>query len=119
MDFDSRTRDFDLDAGRYALAIVYTLGYLAMVGVLMFFDIPTANREPLLVLIGLMSSIQLGIVKYFYDGTKGAERAQSAMQQLAQTAATPMPATGNGVATPAKTVNVTGEEVNVTEGSKP
>lgn len=64
--------------GAYALAVLYTIGYLLMVGALMFFEIPTNNRELLIGLVGIMSAAQLGIIKHYYDGSKGAENAQIA-----------------------------------------
>lgn len=64
--------------GAYALAVLYTLGYLGMVGALMFFEIPENNRELLIGLVGIMSAAQLGIIKHFYDGSRVAETAQIA-----------------------------------------
>ena len=90
---DRRQNQYD---GAYILAILYTLGYLAMVGLLMFFEIPQNNREVLLTLVGIMSAAQLGIIKFFYDGTQGqvksqaaniarAARTESALQEIAKT----------------------------------
>lgn len=64
--------------GAYVLAILYTVGYLAMMGALMFCEIPTSNRELLMTLAGIMSAAQLGIIKYYYDGSQGAQQAQVA-----------------------------------------
>lgn len=74
---EDRRADDRVD-GAYILAILYTLGYLAMMGAMMFVKIPTENREILLTLAGIMSAAQLGIIKYYYDGSKGAEKAQLA-----------------------------------------
>lgn len=63
---------------RDALAILYTLGYLGMMGALMFFKIPEDNEKLLFTLAGIMSGAQLGIIKYYFDGSKGAEAAQQA-----------------------------------------
>ena len=65
-------------SGAYVLAILYTAGFLCMIGLLMFREIPTANRELLLTLAGIMSAAQLGIIKYFYDGSQGADTVQAA-----------------------------------------
>jgi hypothetical protein len=92
-------RRTDQVEGAYALAILYTLGYLAMMGALMVVTIPTENREILLTLAGIMSAAQLGIIKYYYDGSKGAEKLQAAniarsvkseatIQEIAKTAPT-------------------------------
>jgi hypothetical protein len=83
--------------GAYALAILYTIGYLVLVGALMLVNIPENNRELLISLVSIMSAAQLGIIKYYYDGSKSADKVQSAniarsvrseavVQQIAQTA---------------------------------
>lgn len=64
--------------GAYGLAILYTLGFLMMVGMLMFFEIPKDNRELLISLIGIMSAAQLGIIKFYFDGSKAAQQVQQA-----------------------------------------
>lgn len=64
--------------GAYALSILFTMGYLGLLGALMFFEIPANNRELFLTLIGVMSAAELGIVKYYFDGSKGAQVAQQA-----------------------------------------
>ncbi len=64
--------------GAYCLAILFALGYLAIIGALLFVEIPAANKEVFLTLIGLMSAALLAIIKYYFDGSKGAESAQQA-----------------------------------------
>ncbi len=64
--------------GAYILAIIYTLGFLATIGSLMFMEIPSNNRELLISLVGIMSAAQLGIIKHYYDGSKAADAAQAA-----------------------------------------
>ncbi len=82
--------------GAYALAILYTIGYLAMVGALMFIEIPASNRELLISLGSIMSAAQLGIIKYFYDGSRSdadsrlaniarASKADAVIQEIAKT----------------------------------
>jgi hypothetical protein len=67
-----------MDNAAYALAVLYTLGYLAFLLLLMFFNIPDNNRELLLTLLGIMSAAEMGIIKYYYDGSKGAEKITAA-----------------------------------------
>ncbi len=74
---ERRADDHKVD-GAYALAILYTIGYLAMMFALMLLEIPVSNREVLLTLVGIMSAAQLGIIKYYYDGSKGADQVQQA-----------------------------------------
>ncbi len=64
--------------GAYGLAILYTIGYLALMGSLLLHEIPASNKELLLTLAGIMSAAQLGIIKYYYDGSKGADKVQAA-----------------------------------------
>lgn len=75
---EERLRTPDQSEGAYILAILYTLGYLGMMAALMFVEIPTNNRELLLTLVGIMSAAQLGIIKFYYDGSQAAVKAQSA-----------------------------------------
>ncbi len=74
---ERRADDHQAD-GAYALAIFYTIGYFAFLGVLMFVPIPDQNKELMLTLAGILSAAQLGIIKYFYDGSKSADKVQSA-----------------------------------------
>lgn len=76
-DFPPNRRACQIE-GAYALAVLYTLGYLGMVGALMFFEIPANNRELLIGLVGIMSAAQLAVIKHYYDGSKVAETAQIA-----------------------------------------
>lgn len=93
--------------GQYGLAILYTIGYLALMGTLMLHEIPGSNRELLLTLAGIMSAAQLGIIKYYYDGSKGADTAQVAnlarssrtdavIQEIAKTAPAAVAAAATG-----------------------
>ena len=77
------------------------------------------NREILLTLAGIMSAAQLGIIKYYYDGSKSADKVQSAniarsmkseavVQDIAKAAAptvpvSPPPATDPPAAQPGAT----------------
>ena len=96
---DRRIQDMKIE-GAYGLAILYTLGYLTLVGALMFFDIPANNRELLISLVGIMSAAQLAIIKYYYDGSKAAQQAQQTSsvraaknEEVIQTLAKTAPAT--------------------------
>lgn len=91
------------------LAILYTLGYLLMVSMLYFVEIPMANKEPLLQLFGLMSAIQMALISFYFGGSKVNETTQetivaskvktdAAMLEIAKAA--PFPSTEH-VVTPA------------------
>ena len=62
------------------LAILYTVGYLAMVGALFFIEIPVSNKEPLLQLFGLMSAIQMALIQFYFGSSKGAENSRTALE---------------------------------------
>jgi hypothetical protein len=61
---------------RDILAVLYTIGYLVMVGMLFLIEIPEDNEKPLLQLLGLMSAIQMSLVAYYYGSSKNAESSQ-------------------------------------------
>ena len=63
------------------LAILYTIGYLVMVGLLYFVGIPLANKDPLLQLFGLMSAIQMALIGFYFGGSKQVEATQRAAEQ--------------------------------------
>jgi len=99
-------RSTDLDPRWEAadvLATIYTLGYLSMVGATMCLSIPEPNQQIVNTLVSLMSAIQLGIGKFYYDGSKADKQAQkaavvqqartsSAIQEIAKGAAVaPLP----------------------------
>lgn len=84
--------------GAYALAIMFTVGYFAFLWMLMVYPIPDQNKELMLTLAGILSAAMLGIVKYFYDGSKSSDKVQTAniarsvksesvVQSIAQSAA--------------------------------
>jgi hypothetical protein len=77
MNDDRRSDDLKLD-GAYGLAVLYTIGYLGLMFTLMFHEIPATSREPLLTLLGIMSAAQMGIIKFFYDGSRSADKVQQA-----------------------------------------
>ena len=125
--------------GAYILAVLYTIGYLGLMFALLFHEIPQSNRELMLTLVGIMSAAELGIIKYFFDGSKGAEKAQAAsserasqsaqvLQEIARTvpaaaaiaAATP----STGAPTPDKpiqadAVNIDTQTTNINQEVKP
>lgn len=69
-----------LDIGSY-LAILYTLGYLTMVGLLFFIEIPAPNRDPVLNLFGLMGAIQMAVISFYFGSSKSGESAQRAVEK--------------------------------------
>lgn len=116
--------------GAYVLAILYTIGYLGMMAALMVIDIPVDNRELMLTLAGIMSAAQLGIIKFYYDGSQASVKAQAAnivrasrnegaLQEIAK-AAPAMAAAVPGTPIPPKvdTMTVESQTTNVTTGDQ-
>lgn len=63
------------------LAILYTAGYICMVGLLFFVVVPVENKEPLLQLFGLMSAIQMALIAFYFGSSKSGEMTQRAIEQ--------------------------------------
>lgn len=79
-DIERRANPNPLDVAG-VLACFYTVGYLAMVGLLFFVQIPETNEKPLLQLFGLMSAIQMALIGFFYGSSKNAEATQRDIAQ--------------------------------------
>lgn len=75
---DRRTTDTALGDTARILAIMYTLGFFGMVGILMLKGIPADNKDVVNTLVGILSVIQTGIIGYYFGGSKTAEVAQKA-----------------------------------------
>lgn len=80
------------------LAILYTVGFFGLVLSLMWREVPPANKEAILLLLGMLGVAQTGIIKFFFDGSKtgelgqravlvGKEKADTALQEIAKAAA--------------------------------
>lgn len=63
------------------LAILYTIGYFCLTGLLYFVDIPDSNEKPLIFLLGLMSGPQVAIIQWAFGSSQSAEVAQRASEQ--------------------------------------
>jgi hypothetical protein len=56
------------------LAFAYTLGYFALLFVVMFHDLPDAAHDLLNTLIGVLSAAQVGIMTYYFGSSAGSAR---------------------------------------------
>lgn len=118
---------FDVTA---LVAILYTLGFLYLAGLLYYTPIPAANKDALLYLFGVLSGIELSIINFYFGGSKAVEttqrateqrsaKAESVLQDIAKaaplpaTAVTPAPAQPDGTV-PAAVAN----EVQPANGDK-
>ncbi len=75
---DRRESDTPVGDTARILAIMYTLGYFVMVGILMLQGVPEANKDVINTLVGMLSIIQTGIIGYYFGGSKSAEVSQKA-----------------------------------------
>lgn len=66
-----------------ALAIIYTFGFLILAALLYFKDIPPANKDTVQIMFGIMSSIQLALVGYFFGSSQSAEAQHKSMADKA------------------------------------
>src|SRR5260221_355677 len=76
---DRRATDIAVGDTARILAILYTIGFFGLVLSLMWREVPAANKEAILLLLGMLGVVQAGIVKYFFDGSKTAELGQRAV----------------------------------------
>ncbi len=112
------------------LATLYTIGFLAMVGLLYFIEIPEKNEKALLQLFGLMSAIQMALISFYYGSSRNAEatqraieqrqgRSEAVVQEIAKTvpiaAAAAASTGGNGGAIKTESVEVTANTATLTE----
>jgi hypothetical protein len=122
-------RDTDIPIGDTAriLAIIYTLGYFAMVLIVLWRGIPAENKDVVLQLIGILSIIQTGIVAFYFGGSKAAElsqragvvgraQADAAIQEIAKAA--PVIAAGAPAPIKAEEVKIDALQATVTEQPK-
>jgi hypothetical protein len=122
------------------LAVLYTVGFLGMVAGLFFVPVPKDNQQLLNTVVGIMGTIQVALMSYFYGFTKGAATAQAASdarkqstdlvlqdiaKQSAPVAAAAVAAATTGVPVtlpvapaPAGDMTVTADNVVVTEQRK-
>ncbi len=98
-------RDYDIPPGDTAriLAVLYTVGYFAVILPLIWIDMPDGNKDVVLQLVGILSIIETGIVSFFFGGSKAAEvslkagvagraKADSAIQDIAKAVPAVLPA---------------------------
>lgn len=126
MSEERRANPNPLDIGG-VLAILYTIVYFAMVGLLFFKSIPPENKDLINTLVGIMSAVQMAIIQWVFGSSKNAEaqqrsseqrqgRAESVVQKIAETVpVAALAAVGGPAVTPAprnpETGNVPAAEV--------
>jgi hypothetical protein len=90
--------DYRWEPGDY-LAFLYTVGFLLMVAAIIYYPVPKDNAQLVNTLITIMSTIQIGIGKCYYDRSKAdtavqkstavqQAKASSALQEIAIAAPT-------------------------------
>lgn len=78
---ERRVTPLHVDGWTGAIAIIYTLGFMVLAGLLYFYPLPETNKDALLYLFGILSGIELTIIAFFFGGSKAAESAQRAVEQ--------------------------------------
>lgn len=63
------------------VGILVLLGFFAAVGAMVFIDIPTASKEPLMLLVGALSTMAGSVVGYFYGSSAGSDRKTELLSQ--------------------------------------
>ena len=69
--------DIPLGEPARILAILYTIGYFAIVFMMMLRPLPDGNEASLNQLIGALTIIQTGIIAFYFRGSKADETAQN------------------------------------------
>lgn len=63
------------------IAIIYTIGFMVLAGLLYFFPLPETNKDALLYIFGILSGIELTIIAFYFGGSKTVEATQRAVEQ--------------------------------------
>lgn len=74
---DKRVTDIPLGDPARILAILYTIGYFAIVFMMMLRPLPEGNESALNQLIGALTIIQTGIIAFYFRGSKADETTQN------------------------------------------
>ena len=129
MSDDRRSNDIPWGEPARILAILYTIGYFAIVFMMMSSPLPDGNEASLNQLIGALTIIQTGIIAFYFRGSKADETVQNkimaskdktddALVQIAKAAPAPIAAEVPAALPPAAavdTMNVQAENVEVNQ----
>jgi len=74
MEIDTAAADTDRAAMRW-LALMITVGFFAVLGILMWRGIPTEGRDAVLLLLGALSTSWLGVVGFYFRAVLVAPKA--------------------------------------------
>jgi hypothetical protein len=59
------------DRMRFGLALVLTAGFFAVVGVLVFVQIPEANQRMFDILFGALTTVYIMVISYYFGDSSG------------------------------------------------
>lgn len=62
---------------RLIIATVSIVGFFAMLGLLLFFEIPATNRDAILTLLGGFMGAFLTIIAFYFGDSEGQEKKRS------------------------------------------
>ncbi len=66
------------------LALFVTLGFFGLMGYMLKFDVPAANKDILNIMLGSLGSAWIGIISYYFGSSAGAQRNGEAIRQIAK-----------------------------------
>ncbi len=64
------------------LAYVYTAGYFAMIAFLFKYGVPDANTDLINILVGILSTVQVAIITYYFGSSHGSAAKTALMAGL-------------------------------------
>ena len=94
-DFEARMKELDVDLERVnaddrasarqretatgdytpkVLAVVVTVGFFALLGSMMFLDVPIQNRQILNIMIGVLGGAWMSVVTYYFGSSAGSKQ---------------------------------------------
>lgn len=68
---------------RWLIANLFTIGYFGILLVAFFKEPPTANKDILQILLGILSGIEVMIVQFYFGSSRSTEVAQEAVTRAA------------------------------------
>lgn len=106
------------------MAFVITVGFFAVLGLLMFAPVNDELKDPLLLMLGALIGNFNSIVSYYFGTTNSSAKKDETIQDLSRTAqvvATTAQAAagGDGPAAQVETVSIAADTVNVNKGKPP
>lgn len=82
---DARARQTALhDQAPTVLALLVTIGFFGMLGVMAFHDLPVANRDMLNIMLGSLGAAWVAVVSYYFGSSAGSRAKDNSIAALAR-----------------------------------